>query len=124
MTETEKLRLPSAREPSARERTIRATVSRGNTIVVDDPDPEHRIMLGWRANERGDPTPYFGSARIEYGPHKEVDLPESEVRRLRAIGALIDPDKIIPALEQTEGPTITEQSTGAKVQGPNYGPMR
>lgn len=69
-------------------KTIRATVAKGRTVVSGS--PTERKIAGYH--------PDTGKAimvpiLVEYGEFTEVDLPEPEVRRLRALGYLIDPDR-------------------------------
>lgn len=101
---------------------VRVTVARGHSIQMPDPDPEHRQIIGWVMNEKGVPTPFYGTPRIEVLENQELDLPEHEVERLRKIGTLVDPNYVVPLPPQ--GPSIVEQATGQRVQGPNYGEIK
>lgn len=84
-----------------RSRMVRATVARGRTVVVPDPDSKIEV-IGY--SERGEPV--SGLATTEYGPGEEVLITEREAKRLRELGYLVDPNAKAP--EPAEGGSVRE----------------
>ena len=83
----------------AAEKSIRATVARGRTVWADHPTEKRPIF-----NSEGKPSQ--GPKPHLFLPGQEVELPEADVMRLRALGHLVDPK----ALEAQFG------------SGPDFGP--
>jgi hypothetical protein len=65
-----------------------ATVARGRTICV--PDPTQPSVFAGR--EPDTHRELFAPGLRDFGPGEEVELPRDEVKRLRELGFLTDPD--------------------------------
>ena len=88
-------------ENDARNDRLRATVARGRTIVAAD--PSQKVIIGYDAEGK----PIQRARSVTHLPGSEVTLPADEVKRLRKIGFLVDPDVVVPP--RGEGPSFTEQ---------------
>jgi hypothetical protein len=87
-----------------REAMERAVVSRGRTVCV--PDPSVTVFTGREPD--GEHKERFAPGLREIGPGNEVELPRSEVLRLRKLGFLVDPDAA--EIPTAEGPSYQEMS--------------
>jgi hypothetical protein len=65
-----------------------ATVARGRSVDMPSPGAKQE-QTGFDLAEK---RPVFRLPQTRYGPGQVVKLPRSEVRRLRALGFLVDPD--------------------------------
>lgn len=81
-------------------------VARGRTILV--PDPHKKTLAGY--NQEGKPVQR--AVFNEYGPGKTVNLPSEEIKSLRKLGFLIDPDA--QEIEVGPGPNYTEAGSATK----------
>ena len=94
---------PMRRDTAMREVMERAIVARGRTVII--PDSATRVFTGRDPDTHAE---LFGQGSREIPPGNEVELPRSEVKRLRALGFLVDPDAAeIPI---AEGPSYQEMS--------------
>lgn len=82
-------------EPADDEPKKRAIVARGR--CVDVALAEQRAVCG---SDQG--RDVMRARQIRYGPGEEVELPASEVARLRGLGFLVDPDGAPPAAAQSD----------------------
>jgi hypothetical protein len=83
-----------------REQKVRATVAQGRTIM--SADPIDQVIIGYDA----DGKPIKRARSMYFDPGQEIELPPDEVKRLRALGYLVDPDA--KPLPRGEGPSFTE----------------
>jgi hypothetical protein len=79
------------------ERLVRGVVARGRTVHVPT---DQKVLAGY---ERETNRPIERIVCERRGPGETVELPGSEVKRLRALGFLVDPDLIA---ESFEGPAL------------------
>lgn len=83
------------------ETKVRATVAQGRTVVAAD--PANQVVIGYDSEGKA-----IRRARsIIFSPGQEVELPADEVKRLRKVGFLVDPNASAPP--RGEGPSFTEQ---------------
>ena len=73
-------------EPDPDEPRELATVRMGRS--VDVPDPVEKRAVGY---DRDSGAMIFAAVQHRYGPGQQVELPVSEIRRLRGLGFLVDP---------------------------------
>jgi hypothetical protein len=73
----------------------KATVARGRTVCV--PDLSKPSVFAGR--EPDTHRELFAPGLRDIGPGEEVELPRDEVRRLRGLGFLVDPDAKEVAIE-------------------------
>ena len=79
------------------EKMVKAIVARGRSLYFG----EGRRVLGFDKDTNQE---IFGPATWRYVlPGETVELPASEVERMRALGYLVDPSKVAPP---EEGPRI------------------
>lgn len=92
----------------------RAVVERGHTLHA--PVANQKRVVGWIDGKR-----VFGPVSQAYGPGQEVLLPRSEVKRLREVGHLIDPNKKAePGPEPLEPkPKVIDTRVGATLHDDN-----
>jgi hypothetical protein len=74
-------------EPDPDEPRDLATVRTGRS--VDVPDPIEKRAVGY---DRDTGKPIYAAVQHRYGPGQQVELPVSEIRRLRGLGFLVDPN--------------------------------
>ncbi len=83
---------PGRPETHPSEKMVAAIVARGRTIF--GPHPTMKKIV--RTNEKGEPI--YGPVQAEFGPGTEIELPESEVKRLRMAGYLLEAGQSSPVL--------------------------
>jgi hypothetical protein len=66
----------------------KAIVARGRTVCVPDPTKPPAFV----GREFETHREIFAPGLRDIGPGEEVELPRDEVRRLRGLGVLVDPD--------------------------------
>ena len=76
----------------------RAVVARGRTIAMPDPSAPS-VFVGREPDTHRE---IFASVPREVGPGEEVELPRAEVKRLRNLGFLVDPDAVEVTIEGPE----------------------
>lgn len=84
------------------EQLARGVVARGHTVRV--PHPTETTIVGIN-QETG--KPIRAPKVTDYGPGQEVTLPRSELKRLRELGHIVDPEKIAGD-EPSEGSHLSE----------------
>jgi hypothetical protein len=89
---------------STKQKTARAVVARGRSIDV--PTGGEPIAVG--ATPEGKPVSR-GPVK-QYGPGQEVELPIDEIKTLRGLGYLVDPDRVAPA--SGNGPQFSSEGPG------------
>ncbi|WP_024340989.1 hypothetical protein [Bradyrhizobium japonicum] len=91
-----------ADERQGSEKLVRGTVERGRTIRV--PNDRDMQIVGTNP-ETG--KPIRAPKIVEYGPGEEVNLPESEIKSLRALGFIVDPARVLKTVP-AEGSHLSE----------------
>ena len=108
-------RAPMIREPSMTaevtegteaDPVIRCIVARGHSVEVPFGP---KVQVGFTPSP--DSKPVFAQKCRTFGPNQELELPQSEVTRLRKLGFLVDPDYTPP--EVGEGPQYREATAGS-----------
>jgi hypothetical protein len=89
-------------EEKSTEKLARGIVARGRTIVVQT---NERIVIGTHPETGKAVT---GFKMKDAGPGEEVTLPESEIKTLRSLGFLIDPNRLAPP--PAEGSHMSEST--------------
>ena len=92
----------AAAEPAtSASKLARGTVAKGRTVMAQT--GERRTI-----NYTADGTPITRLAEQAYRPGQEIELPEHEIKRLRAAGFLVDPNAAVvksdigPSFDRTD----------------------
>jgi hypothetical protein len=78
---------------------VKGIVARGKTVHMAT---GKQIQVGYDATEG---KPVYTSEIVAYGPGKEVELPVSEAARLRKLGFLVGPAKVVTDEEAARLPS-------------------
>jgi hypothetical protein len=88
-----------------RDQKMRATIAQGRTIMFAD--PANQMIIGHDVD--GKPIKRAQPVYLQEG--NEIELPPDEVKRLRKIGFLVDPN--VKPIPRGEGPSFSAE--GRKV---------